>query len=41
MRDVLIHSYDDVDLPRVWRTVTADVPAVLALVESLVPPPNA
>lgn len=30
MRDRLIHRYDDVDLDTVWRTVTVDVPTLLA-----------
>lgn len=28
MRDVAAHQYDDLDPGRVWRTVTADVPAL-------------
>ena len=37
MRDVLIHGYDIVDLNEVWKTVDADVPQVLPLLEKLVP----
>jgi uncharacterized protein with HEPN domain len=38
LRDRLIHAYDDVDLHRVWRIATADVPAMLAQLAPLVPP---
>ena len=37
MRDRLIHHYDDVDLDEVWRTVRRDVPALIALLDPLVP----
>lgn len=29
MRDKLIHGYDAVDLEEVWKTVSADVPALV------------
>lgn len=35
MRDVLIHGYDQVDLEEVWKTVSVDIPGVLAKIESL------
>lgn len=35
MRDVLIHSYDSVDLGAVWRVTQKDLPVVLAQIESL------
>lgn len=38
MRDVLIHAYHRVDLGQVWAMATADVPALLAFVELLLPP---
>jgi len=38
MRDNLIHDYDDVDLGEVWKTVEADVPALLKAIEPLLPP---
>ena len=37
-RDRLIHGYDDVRLDRVWRIATQEFPAVLPLVERLLPP---
>ena len=36
MRDRLIHSYDDVDLEIVWRTVQKDVPTVLDQIQRLI-----
>ena len=38
MQDVLIHAYDDVDTAEVWRTLTAELPAVLDAVDALAPP---
>ena len=38
MRDALIHGYDDVDLDEVWKTAGADIPALLAALEPLLPP---
>ncbi len=35
MRDKLIHEYDDVDLEEVWKTVTADLPPVIATLAPL------
>jgi uncharacterized protein with HEPN domain len=37
MRDHLIHAYDAVDWEEVWRTVTSDVPGLLAKIEPLLP----
>lgn len=37
-RDRLIHGYDLVDLEIVWRTVTDDLPPLVAALEMLVPP---
>jgi uncharacterized protein with HEPN domain len=34
MRNQLIHEYGDVDLEEVWKTLTADVPAVQAALGS-------
>jgi uncharacterized protein with HEPN domain len=36
MRDRLIHSYDDVDLDIVWRTVRRNVPQLLEQLERLI-----
>lgn len=41
MRNLLIHEYDDVDIEVVWQVVTEDLPALVAQIESLVPPPDA
>lgn len=38
MRNLLIHEYDDVDLPIVWQTVQHDLPRLIAQIEPLVPP---
>ena len=37
MRDILIHAYDRVDLVAVWHVVTDDIPALIPLLEPLVP----
>ena len=33
MRNFIIHSYIDVDLPTVWKTVASDLPPLIAQVE--------
>jgi uncharacterized protein with HEPN domain len=35
MRNRLIHAYFDIDLDRVWDTVTEDVPPLIATLEAL------
>jgi uncharacterized protein with HEPN domain len=35
MRNILIHHYDTVDLDEVWKTVSVDVAALIAFVESV------
>ena len=37
-RDVLIHGYEGVDIPRVWITATTDLPAVRAAIAAILPP---
>lgn len=37
MRDRLIHAYFDVNLDVVWRTVTEDLPPLIAQLEKIVP----
>lgn len=37
MRDKLIHGYDQIDLSRVWRVATVDVPGLLSQLGPLVP----
>ncbi|HIJ64426.1 MAG TPA: DUF86 domain-containing protein [Candidatus Hydrogenedentes bacterium] len=38
MRNRLVHAYFDVDLRKVWDTAQNDIPRLIALLESLVPP---
>lgn len=38
MRDRLIRQYDAVDLDAVWKTVTEDLPVLIADLEALRPP---
>ena len=37
MRNRLIHAYFDVDLDRVWDTLTVDLPALVGLLEDALP----
>ena len=37
MRDLLIHHYDHVDLDEIWKTISDDVPSLLAYLEPLLP----
>ncbi|MBM4307713.1 MAG: DUF86 domain-containing protein [Deltaproteobacteria bacterium] len=36
MRNRLIHVYFDIDLDRVWDTITDDLPSVIAVLEKIV-----
>jgi uncharacterized protein with HEPN domain len=36
MRNVLVHDYDDVRLPRVWMIVTRQVPLLIAALDPIV-----
>ena len=38
MRHRLIHAYYDMDLDRVWDTVTEDLPPLIAVLKRLLPP---
>ena len=38
MRDVLIHTYDTVDLDEVWKTANDDIPELLSKIQPLLPP---
>ncbi len=38
MRHHLVHEYFDIDVEEVWRVVETDIPALLPLIEPLVPP---
>lgn len=38
MRHHLVHEYFDIDIEQVWRVVETDIPALLPLIEPLVPP---
>ena len=37
-RDVVVHNYFGVDLKEVWRIIQDDLPALVKLLEPLVPP---
>jgi uncharacterized protein with HEPN domain len=37
-RDVVVHDYSRVDLQEVWRIVQEDLPALVTLLEPLIPP---
>ena len=37
MRHRLIHGYDGVDLALVWKVVVTDLPALVVVLESLIP----
>ena len=39
LRDVLIHAYDELDIEKVWQTVTRDVPALISKLEAIVAGP--
>jgi uncharacterized protein with HEPN domain len=38
MRNRIAHEYFNLDLLKVWEVVTTDVPALIAVIEPLVPP---
>jgi uncharacterized protein with HEPN domain len=38
MRHVLVHDYDRIDFDVVWSVVTTDLPALVAVLEPIVPP---
>ena len=40
MRNRLIHGYFDVDLEIVWRTTTNSLPALITILEFILPPPS-
>ena len=37
-RDVVVHQYERVNLPRVWQIVTDELPRLIAQLTTLVPP---
>ncbi len=37
LRDVLIHGYDSVNIPGVWKTVREDIPPLVAALQRLRP----
>jgi len=39
MRNRLVHEYFRIDLERVWQTIQEDIPALVKLIEPLIPPP--
>lgn len=36
MRNMMIHEYDDIDLPLVWETVQTSLPDLLRMLEKLI-----
>ncbi len=38
MRHHLVHEYFDIDTDQVWQVVEVDIPALIPLIEPLVPP---
>ena len=36
MRNVLVHDYDDVRLPRVWKIMTRQIPLLIAALDPIV-----
>ena len=38
IRNRLIHAYFDINLDRVWDTVTEDLPPLIAALEKIIPP---
>ncbi len=40
MRNRLIHAYYDINLDILWKTVTEDLPPLIAELEKIVPPPD-
>lgn len=41
MRNRLIHGYDEVSLIIVWDVIQHDIPALIAQLQSLIPPDEA
>lgn len=39
-RNVLAHEYGDILIERIWLAATESIPALLPLLENLVPPPS-
>ncbi len=39
-RDVLIHGYDSVNIPGVWKTVREDIPPLVSALQRLCPVPD-
>lgn len=40
MRDKLIHHYESIDVGEVWKAAREDVPALMAVLEPLLPKPG-
>lgn len=40
MRNRIVHEYFRLDLERIWQTVQEDIPALVAIIEPLIPPPD-
>ncbi len=39
MRNIILHAYDNVDMPRVWDVVENDIPDLLETLDPLLPRP--
>lgn len=35
MRNLIVHEYDDIDLPILWDTATRDLPNLIAILEEI------
>jgi uncharacterized protein with HEPN domain len=38
MRHRIVHDYLNINIAKVWETARQDIPALIALIEPLVPP---
>lgn len=38
LRNVIVHEYGDIDYEVIWQVATSDVPALIAVLEPLLPP---
>lgn len=38
MRNIIVHTYNAIDDDEVWQVVARDIPALIAVIEPLIPP---
>jgi uncharacterized protein with HEPN domain len=38
MRNKIVHDYDEIHLPTLWRTIQNDLPPLIVALEKIVPP---